>query len=179
MGRGSPPEDIHMNLPAFIRNPRNILLLAAMAAAALLATALIGQYGFGLHPCHLCLYQRYPYAAIILLGGIALFITSPRHLRALGWLIVLLFALDSGIAVYHAGVEWGWFPGPSGCTNTAPAGGQTLAQMLDEIKGAPLVPCDQPMLTVLGLSMAGWNALAAAACAIGTAWLLRRARSEA
>ena len=161
--------DRHLSLP-------RALLLAALLAAALLGTALVSQYVFGLHPCHLCLYQRVPYAAIIVIGLGAFFLRRPQLQWALAWLCVALFAVDAGIASYHAGVEAGIFPGPSGCTSTSKVG-QTLEELRAEIMNAPLVSCDQAMAHFLGLSMAAWNALAASALTIaGLLYLLHLKR---
>ncbi len=167
-----------MNIQHFLKNPspRPLLLLAAAFSAAMLAVALIGQYGFDLFPCKLCIYQRYPYLAIVLVGlGAAWLVKSPRMLFYALLLVGALFALDAGIAFYHAGVELGWFPGPGGCTNN-PSSGQTIEEMLEEIRNAPLVSCDQAMIEVLGLSMAAWNAIAATLAAVGIFWLLARIR---
>ena len=142
-----------------------LLPLLSCISTALLGTALVGQYGFGLHPCHLCLYQRYPYAAIIALGAAGFFIRNPRLQLAIAVACIALFALDAGIASYHAGVEAGIFPGPSGCTSSGKTG-QTLEELRAEILNAPLVTCDQAMVYVLGLSMAAWNAIAAAVMSI-------------
>jgi disulfide bond formation protein DsbB len=174
-------KDIRMNLIHFTKNPtsRALLRLAGMAAGGILAVALIGQYGFGLFPCHLCLYQRYPYLAIILLSLASYgWVKSTRLLQMLVVLVGLLFTVDAGIAAYHAGVEKGWFAGPSGCTNRSAGGEQTLEQMMAEIRNAPLVSCDQAMIEVFGLSMAAWNALAAGFCALATFFLLTRIRRD-
>lgn len=151
---------------------RQGLLFCALFSAAALALALIGQYGFSLHPCDLCIMQRYPYAAVMLVGGVGWFLAKSRSLqRALLLLCALLFALDAGIAFYHTGVEYGWFPGPDACSSEAKPG-QTLEEMRAAIMGAPLVTCAQAMAYIFGLSMAAWNALAAAAAAMAAfvAW---------
>ncbi len=150
---------------------RALVMLMGLAAAGLLGVALVGQYGFSLHPCELCLYQRYPYALIALLGLAAWFIASPKLLKCMALLGVALFLLDGGIAIYHAGVELGWFPGLAGCSNHA-SQGQTLEQMRAEIMHAPLVTCDQAMIHVWGLSMAAWNAMAALVLAVVSGFLL-------
>lgn len=151
-------------------NPReitvkNLLFLACGFSVVMLSTALVAQYGFGLHPCHLCMVQRYPYAAVAVLALLAAFFLSPRAQFYIACLCAALFTLDAGIAFYHTGVELHWFPGPSGCTNTS-TGGQTLEEMRRQLMEAPLVSCDQAMATVLGLSLAAWNGLAAMAAAI-------------
>lgn len=149
-----------------------LLLLMAAASGALLAAALIGQYGFGWYPCDLCLKQRYPYAAIIVVGLIGAFIFKSARLQ--GWLAalcVLLFAVDAGIALYHTGVEMKWFTGPSACSGGG-ASGQTLEELRAAVLNAPLVSCDQAMATILGLSLAAWNVLAASILTIWSGWRL-------
>lgn len=153
----------------FSRHPwmASPLLLAALIAAAALAGALTSQYGFGLRPCELCLFQRYPYAAIIGLGlaGLALQRRWPGVRRPLCWLLIGLFLLDGGIAAYHVGVEQGWIAGPDACSGTTTA--QTIEELRAQIMGAALVSCKQAAFSFLGLSMAAWNllyALAGAAC---------------
>lgn len=137
---------------------RVMLIRAGAVSAAALAFAFTAQYGFGLHPCELCLAQRYPYAAIILLSAAAFLPVSKRVRFAIGLLCGLLFLADAGIALYHTGVELKWFPGPTACTSSGKVG-QTLEEMRAEIMNAALVPCDQPMAKFLGLSMAAWNAM--------------------
>lgn len=151
-----------------------LLLAAALFSAAALSAAFIAQYGFGLYPCHLCLLQRYPYAAIIALALVARFL-PPHQQRYVAMLCAGLFAIDAGIAFYHTGVEEGWFPGPSGCTNNAPAG-QTLEDMRRALMDAPLVSCDQPMAYIFGLSLAAWNAVAATLATFSMIMGIRYAR---
>ena len=138
---------------------RRLVWLAAGLSAVFLGVALVSQYGFGLFPCELCLAQRKPYMIIIALGVMAFFVKSSKGLRGLAVLCLLLFWADAGLAGYHAGVEQHIFKGPSACTaNTEP---QTLEEMRKALLEAELVSCDQPMVHVLGLSMAAWNAVAA------------------
>jgi disulfide bond formation protein DsbB len=158
---------------------RRLLLMSAAASAAILGAALIGQYVFGLHPCELCLYQRYPYVAIMAIGlAGALLVKLPRAQATLAGLCGLLFLLDAGIAFYHTGVEWKIFPGPSACSS-GDTSGMTLEEMRQQIMNAQLVPCDQPMAHFLGLSMAGWNMLLAMSLAAVVFTLLCRKESGA
>lgn len=150
---------------------RKAAALALLGAAAALALALVAQYGFGLAPCQMCHWQRWPYFAAI-----------PLALAALRWpsrwlvgALAALFALDAGIAVFHAGVEWKWWTGITECS-----GGGLEATSLEALKaqimGAPPVRCDEPALVVLGLSMAGWNAVFATAIAAALAMPALRPR---
>ena len=164
---------LSMKLYDFIRqNPeRSLVIAAGVVSSTFLVAALIGQYGFNLHPCELCIAQRVPYIMIMLVGAAAcLGIRSQQLLDRLVLLCALLFFIDGSIAIYHAGVELGVFPGPSGCTNNDKPGA-SLEEMRAAIMNAQLVPCDQPMAYILGLSMATWNA-AAAMCSAAATFLL-------
>lgn len=167
-----------MKIIAYILNiqPRLLLALCALFSFSLLATALIGQYGFGLYPCDLCIYQRIPYAAIVIIGVLGAFLTkSGRWQYILAVLCALLFLVDAGIAGYHTGVELGIFTGPTACSSDGKTG-QTLEEMRAAIRNAPLVTCAQAMLYVLGLSMAAWNMIAAIVAFFATSFILLRNR---
>jgi disulfide bond formation protein DsbB len=135
---------------------------------------LISQYGFGWHPCHLCILQRYPYAAVLAISvGVFFLVRAVKIQRVAVLACALLFIADAGIAFYHSGVERGLIKGPSGCSGGSEAG-KTLEEMTRAIMEAPLVSCEQPMGYILGLSMAEWNALAASAFAFITLWMWRK-----
>ncbi len=143
-------------------------LLALAVPAALLAGAYIGELGFGLYPCEMCWWQRYPHFVAI---GLALmgFVAPPRRLWiALAALAVLVSGLIGG---FHAGVEYGWWEGLTACGNAAAgaAGGDPLAAVLN----APLVRCDEAQWSLLGISLAGWNFLISLAGAAAIWGLLR------
>ena len=104
-----------------LRRPANIALAMGALALALILGALGFQYLDGLPPCEMCMWQRYPHiaAASIGLGG-GLVVRSGAIDSRLGTplavLATLLVALSGAIGVYHAGVEWHWWKGPSvGC----------------------------------------------------------------
>jgi disulfide bond formation protein DsbB len=159
--------------------PRPSLALAAAAGSALLlAGALVSQYGFGLWPCPLCLWQRWPHGVAIALGLIA---------AALAWggrgvpLVLVLAgaaaaATTAGIGVFHAGVELGWWAGLEACSAGPGIGGLDVATLLDPTADVPAAPrCDTVAFSFLGLSMAGWNAALSAALALMWLTALRRA----
>lgn len=144
----------------------------------MLSVALTAQYGFGLAPCELCIKQRIPYAVIIVVGLLAAYVAKSERarLRAL-FSIIALFVIDACIAFYHAGVESGVFKAPDACSSES-KGGETLEELRAAIMNAPLVTCDQPMIHVLGLSMAAWNAIAATALALMMAVMLTKLRKS-
>lgn len=141
------------------------ILLAAGGSAALLLGAFGFQHLGGMAPCKLCLWQRWPHAAAILLGVAALVLPG-RALPLLGALAALATAAIGG---YHTGVERGWWEGPTTCTS-GPVGGISPQDLLARIMEAPMVRCDEVPWEMLGLSMASWNMLASLAFAF--CWLM-------
>lgn len=138
----------------------------AVSSLALLLGAFAFQYLGGLEPCHLCLLQRWPHVIAAAIG--LLILAWPgRWLAVLAGLVVLAGA---GIAAYHVGVEQHWWPGPTSCTAPAPGTGDAGA-LLDQILATPTVLCDSVAWSLLGISMAGWNAI----LSLGLAWLWFRA----
>ena len=144
---------------------RHAPALIVAASAATLGAALVSQYFFGLLPCILCLWQRWPYVATIALGALAM----PLWRRGgdVGpWLMALAgfaFLIGGGIAVFHVGVEQHWWQGTAECGG-APAA-RTLEELRAQLIGRPVVRCDEAQFRFLGLSMAGWNVLASSAFA--------------
>jgi disulfide bond formation protein DsbB len=134
-------------------------------------------------PCELCLKQRVGYwiAASIAAAGLILrrFLTGRDLTPWLNLILAIVFAGEMGLAVYHAGVEWKFWPGPAACTGGASHVDLSEYQRL--LSGAKMsVPaCDRPAWIFLGLSMAGWNALAAAGLAAASVVAFVRARRPA
>jgi disulfide bond formation protein DsbB len=152
-------------------------LLALLIPSALLAGALGSQYLGGLHPCEMCYWQRWPHGAAIALALIAF--TAPaqsRRAQTFTRLAALAIAMSGAIGVYHAGVEAGVFEGITTCT-ALPSGGST-ADLLKQISRAPLIRCDQVQWSLLGISMAGWNAIISLGGAAAILWLSLKARTR-
>jgi disulfide bond formation protein DsbB len=135
---------------------KTLILLATLGSAGLLLGAFGFQHLGGLAPCKLCLWQRWPHAAAILIGVALL---AGGH-RLLAWLGALAAATTAGIGAYHAGVEWGWWPGPSSCTGGGmDLGTMTGGDLLSMDGPMGVVMCDEVVWQLAGLSMAGWNAV--------------------
>ena len=133
-----------------------LAIAAALGSAGLLVGALIFEHGFGMAPCALCIWQRWPHLAAVLLGGVALVFPA-----AAVFLAGSIAAATSGaIALYHTGVERGWVEGPQACSAAIDFSALTAEELLDRVLAAPVVRCDEVAWEMLGLSMASWNALA-------------------
>ena len=152
MGVSALPPDIRPTLVA-------ALGLAALSAATLATVWTLDRMGYT--PCELCLTEREPfYIAVPLALTVAAAAATgrPRVARLGLAALALLFAVGAALGVYHAGVEWSWWPGPSGCSGAmAPAAG--VADFLKQLNTVKVVRCDAAALRVMGLSLAGWNAL--------------------
>ncbi|MEW2916334.1 disulfide bond formation protein B [Ruegeria sp. ANG10] len=132
-----------------------LVLIATVGSAALLLGAWGFQYLGGLAPCKMCIWQRYPHGAAVLIGALALALPRATLLPLLGALAALTTA---AIGVFHAGVEQKWWEGPSSCTS-GDIGGLSTQDLMEQIMSAPLVRCDDIPWQMFGLSMAGWNAV--------------------
>lgn len=149
-----------------------LILLATLGSAALLLGAFGFQHIGGLLPCKMCLWQRWPHAAAVVIGTILL-LGGPRILV---WTGGLAAATTGAIGTYHAGVEWRWWPGPTSCSGGgtdlgALDGGALLS--LDTPTG--VIMCDEIVWQFLGLSMAGWNAVIA--FGLTALWILAARRA--
>ena len=154
--------------------PLPLLLWLGLAAAFLLGSALVAQYGFGMRPCHLCIWQRWPYGLMIALAALGGLLRGHACLlKALLAAAVLLLVVEAGLAAYHSAVERHWISGPTECS-----GGMQPGISMDEIRakilGAPLTRCDEPAWMIPGISMA--NANFAASVALIVIAIARRPR---
>lgn len=134
-------------------NARTLALIAVAGSLALLGGAFIFQ-ALGFAPCKLCLWQRWPHGAAIAIGGI--FLITGRPLLA--WAGALAALSTAILGLYHTGIERGIFAGPDTCTSNGVAG-VSPEDLLNQIMEAPLVRCDEVAWSLMGLSMASWNAL--------------------
>lgn len=138
-------------------------------SAALLLGAWAFQHLGGLAPCKLCIWQRWPHGAAVLIGLAALYVPGAA-LTLLGALAALT---TGGIGAYHVGVEQGWWEGPTSCTS-GDIGGMSTEDLMAQIMSAPLIRCDEIAWQMLGLSMAGWNMVVS--FGLAAVWLLAARR---
>jgi disulfide bond formation protein DsbB len=164
------------------------LAAAATAIAVVGAAAILGawffQFVLGLKPCPLCLEQRYAYYFAIPLA--VMVVLGDRVGASRKVLTAALAAIAAGmlwntyLGIYHSGIEWKWWVGPTDCSgaleNLGSAG--NLAKTLQTMS---VVRCDEAAWRFLGLSLAGYNALISltlAAIAIWGVVMARRAPAE-
>jgi disulfide bond formation protein DsbB len=158
-------------------------LIAALAITAIAAATLAGAWFFQLvldiRPCPLCLEQRYAYYLAIPLGALTALAagrSAPRIVVGAGLAILALAALGNAVlGTYHAGVEWGFWQGPTDCTGPIGDLGSagSLLQRLDTVK---VIRCDEVQWRFLGLSLAGYNVLISLLMAAIAAWGIKSTR---
>ncbi len=141
-------------MPALLS--RHPLLLPFLFAAAALGMAFVSQVGFGTHPCHLCLLQRYPYGVALALCALALMIRKRPVTRTVLLLCALAFLTTTAMGGWHVAVEHGWVEASDACAaGTATVG--SLEELKRQIMGAPLVSCADVGASFAGISMPLWN----------------------
>jgi disulfide bond formation protein DsbB len=151
---------------------RRAPLVILAASIAIVGGALLFQYVGGLQPCELCLYQRWPYYAMIVLSAPALATGRPTLSAAVTAIAALAFLAGAGLAFYHVGVEQHWFAGPGACTGAA-VGSGSIEDFRKQLMAQQPVRCDEPQWTLFGVSLAGWNLLASLMLVAFCLWALR------
>lgn len=136
-------------------NGTQLGLLAGAGSGALLIAAL-GFQAMGYAPCELCILQRWPHLAAVV---VALLLVLTGRVRAMAVLGLIAAGAAMGLAIYHSGVEIGWWPGPQHCSGgVGDIARMSTQDLMARLQEAPVVRCDQVVWRFLGLSMAGWNA---------------------
>jgi disulfide bond formation protein DsbB len=163
-------------IPLQSRRDLGPVVTAALAILAVALVTIAGAWFFqlvlGIVPCPMCLEQRYAYYTIIPLSALIALASlrgGPRGVLLFGLALLALIALgNAAFGAYHAGVEWGFWQGPTSCTGALPSfGGGSLLEQLDKVKVAP---CDVVQWRFLGISLAGYNGLVSMLMAAIAGW---------
>jgi disulfide bond formation protein DsbB len=146
-----------------IRDPFGIALVILAIAVASIVGAFVFE-ALGDTPCELCLKERIPYyAAIPVAGSAVLFAArgSRSLLCAAFSVLALIFSASAIFGAYHAGIEWGFWPGPKECSGLLDQP-RSVEDFLAQLQSVKVGRCDVPALRILGLSLAAWNAIISA-----------------
>jgi len=146
-----------------------LTLIATLGSILLLGGAFVFQLA-GYAPCQICIWQRWPHAAAIVIGAFALAFKA----RVLPWLGAAAAFLTAAFGIYHTGIERGWWEGPSSCTGSG-LGGLDAGSLLST-EGPKLVMCDQVSWELFSLSMASWNAVFS--ILVGVIWVMAALRRD-
>ena len=138
--------------------------LAFVLGLVTIAAAWGSQVFGGLVPCELCLEQRlaYYYGLPLLLFILVTWNRLPLTVWYVAMAIVTaIFAWGTYMGAYHAGVEWGFWPGPTACTGV---GEMMDFNALNNL--TPVIGCDVVQFRLFGISLAGYNALISVAIVV-------------
>ena len=144
--------------------------LALAVPAILLGGAYLSEHAFGLFPCEMCWWQRWPHFVALALALLSTVVAPARLWLGLSALAIIA---SGAIGGFHAGVEYGWWEGITDCAVTTVTDG---ASAVDAIMNAPMVRCDQAPWDLFGVSLAGWNFLISCASGCAILGLLAKGR---
>ena len=136
----------------------NKLLLNGILAFSIfsLSIAYFIQYVLGHKPCNLCIIERIPYIAAIIL--ISLIFILNRYQKIISSLILIFFIFGALVSFYHFGIEQGFFSESLICelSNNKPINKEEL---LSQLKMAEIISCKDVTFRFLGLSLATINTI--------------------
>ena len=137
-------------------NLNNKLILNGILAFSILtlSIAYFIQYVLGHKPCNLCIIERIPYIAAIIL--ISLIFILNRYQKIISSLILIFFIFGTVVSFYHFGIEQGFFSESLVCDlgNSQPLNKEDL---LNQLKKTEIVSCKDVTFRFLGLSLATIN----------------------
>ncbi len=149
--------------------PVIVVVVGLATIAAAWGFELIG----GFVPCALCLQERVPYYIGIPFALVALLATlagaKPTVARLFLIVAAVVFAFNIYLGIYHAGAEWSWWPGPTDCGSTGGSVANT-DDLLNKLNGIRIVSCTTASWRFVGLSFAGWNAVASIFLVAASLW---------
>ena len=168
-------------LPLWRASPAaSAALLVAVIASATLAGAWFFELVIKLKPCPMCLEERIPYYIVAPLAFAVAFAAwrkAPRPLVIGGFVVLALLMLwNSYMGVFHAGVEWKLWAGPSECTGAAELG--PASGLLNRLQSINITRCDEASWRFLGVSLAGYNAVISLGLALIALWGAKAASAD-
>jgi disulfide bond formation protein DsbB len=160
-----------IDAPQAMRRPgtASLALIVAAVATGAIGGAWFIQLALGVLPCKLCLDQRIPYYIGVPLAALTAWQAArqPAGLITTGLFVALgcVFAAAAGMGLYHAGIEWGLWRGPTDCTGSfLPA--PRIGDFLKQLETVKVIRCDEVAMRIAGLSLAAWNMIVAAALSL-------------
>lgn len=143
---------------------RTQLIRIAAGGSAILLIAAWSFQAIGYAPCELCIWQRWPHGAAVLIGMTTIVLPT-----AVPPLLGAAAAMATGsIGIYHTGVERSWWEGPASCSS-GNVSDISVDELMRKILDAQPVRCDEAAWEFLSLSMASWNSIAS--FALAAIWL--------
>jgi disulfide bond formation protein DsbB len=144
-------------------NINGFFLVFIIVSTGLLGSAFGLQYIFDIHPCSLCIYQRYPWIIIILFSFIGLFLKkSISRIIVAAIFVTLLTSL--ALSIYHVGIEQKWWANHLICKSAIDT--ENFESFKQQLMKTEMVDCAKIQWSLFGISMAGFNAMISAILAV-------------
>ena len=138
-------------------NSNKLLLNGILAFSILsLSIAYFIQYVLGHKPCNLCIIERIPYIAAIIL--ISLIFIINKYEKIISSIILIFFIFGTVVSFYHFGIEQGFFNESLIC-ELSNNSSLNKEELLDQLKKAEIISCKDVTFRFLGLSLATINTI--------------------
>ena len=139
-----------------LKDNKHILNGVLIFSILSLSIAYFIQYVLDHKPCNLCLIERIPYIASVIL--ISLIFILSKFEKIISIIILLFFIFGSIVSFYHFGIEQGFFSESLVCDlgNNA---NLSKEQLLKQLKSSSIVSCKDVTFRVLGFSLATINTI--------------------
>ena len=136
----------------------NKLLLNGILAFSILSLSIAYfiQYVLGHKPCNLCIIERIPYIAAIIL--ISLIFILNRYQKIISSLILIFFVFGAAVSFYHFGIEQGFFNESLIC-ELSNNNSLNKEELLNQLKKTEIISCKDVAFRFLGLSLATINTI--------------------
>ena len=151
-----------------------ILLIIALTA---LGSAYTAEFLYSLEPCVLCNYQRIPFAILGVLSLLAFLFEGRVAMTAITALAGVVLLIGAGLASYHVGVEQHWWASVTSCGDSAPNHALSINEFQALLQQKPEKACGEVDWTILGISMASYNAVFSGVLGLGGLWAAIRMRA--
>ena len=136
-------------------NSNKLLLNGILVFSILsLSIAYFIQYVLGHKPCNLCIIERIPYIAAIIL--ISLVFILNRYQKIISSLILIFFIFGAVVSFYHFGIEQGFITESLVCDLSLENNVLTKEELLNQLKQLT-ISCKDVTFKILGLSLATIN----------------------
>ena len=145
-------------MKTFLFKPNVANYLVGLVCCLVLAIAYAFEYLANLQPCVLCIYQRIPYAVAIGLMLVAAILRKNSQFNLILFIATsVVFAIGSGIAIFHIGIEQHLWQGTPECGNFMET--DSVEALRKQLLAQPIVRCDEVAWSLFGISMTGYNFL--------------------
>tara|TARA_B100000676_G_scaffold180031_1_gene176769 strand:+ start:114 stop:596 length:483 start_codon:yes stop_codon:yes gene_type:complete len=137
-------------------NNNKLILNSILAFSILsLAVAYFTQYILGHKPCNLCLIERIPYLAALVLVSLIFIIN--KFERIISGIVLLFFIFGTLVSFYHVGIEQGFFEESFVCELGTSNLNTSKEDLLNQLKSKTIISCKDVTFRLFGLSLATIN----------------------